>query len=237
MQESPGKQPATIWRITPGLWASGWADSHDASRLILRDLIQEIEVKGDHVAMVPNRDVLLITGSEDHQGLAAMITIAEKSLDQPRGVCGAAFRLGWNDWSPYLPDPDNPLRARFETLHIKSICEDYGQQKALLDALHEKTGVDVFVAPCDVAQQKETKRTHTCCMWLKGIESMLPKVDQVFFFVPTSDESGEMVASADWEVVEKIVGNLLEPVDLYPERYRVKGFPTEEELKALGRVG
>ena len=224
-------------RLTPALWASPWSDSHDASRLILHDLIREIEVKGDHIAMVPNREVLLVTGSEDDQWLAAMITVAEKALDQPRGVSGVAIRLAWNDWSPYLPDRDHPLRARFEALRVKSISEDYSEQKSLLEALHQKTGADVYVAPCNVAQHKETQRTHTFCMWLKGIESLLPKVEQVYFFVPTGEESGDVAASADWEVVEKVVGHLLEPMDLYPERYRVKAFPTEEELEVLGQGG
>jgi hypothetical protein len=224
-------------RLTPGLWASTWSDSHGASRLILHDLIRDLDVKGDHIAMIPNRDALLVTGSEDIQGLAAMITIAEKEVNRPRSVSGVAFRLDWNGWSPYLPDRDHPLRARFEALRVKSISEDYSEQKALLDALHKKTGVDVYVAPCNVAQHKETQRSHTYCMWLKGIDSLLPKADQVYFFVPTGEESGELAASADWEMVEKVVGHLLEPADLYPERFRVKAFPTEEELKALGQVG
>ena len=40
----------------PGVWASPWRDNYDASRLVLLDLIRRHKVKGDYVAMVPNRD-------------------------------------------------------------------------------------------------------------------------------------------------------------------------------------
>ena len=42
--------------LMPGLWRSPWADSHDASRLFLHELVWQQQVKGPHVAMVPNRD-------------------------------------------------------------------------------------------------------------------------------------------------------------------------------------
>jgi hypothetical protein len=39
------------------------------------------------------------------------------------------------------------------------------------------------------------------------------------------------VGIARWDEVAKAAGDLLVPVEgLYPERYRVKGFPTEEQL-------
>ena len=73
-----------VARIGDHLYASASGDNYDASRLILTDLIQQMDVYGDHVAMVPNRDTLLVTGSNDETGLQIMADLAEKALEDPR---------------------------------------------------------------------------------------------------------------------------------------------------------
>jgi hypothetical protein len=42
------------------------------------------------------------------------------------------------------------------------------------------------------------------------------------------------VASADWDKVQKVAGDLMEETDLYPARYRVREFPTDEQLAEIG---
>jgi len=49
--------------IGEGFYSFLSGDSYDATRLLLVGRIRELEVRGRHVAMVPNRDALLITGS------------------------------------------------------------------------------------------------------------------------------------------------------------------------------
>jgi hypothetical protein len=56
-------------------------------------LIRELEVKGDPVAMVPNRDTLLVTGWADEPGLARMAALAEDAAGHPRPVSGVSVRL------------------------------------------------------------------------------------------------------------------------------------------------
>jgi hypothetical protein len=41
------------------------------------------------------------------------------------------------------------------------------------------------------------------------------------------------VATAAWEQVEDVAGGLLARADMYPERYRVRSFPTDQQLTAL----
>jgi hypothetical protein len=52
-----------------GVYVSPWHDSYDSSRLFLYDLIWHLEVDGEHVAAVPTRHTLIVTGSEDYGGL------------------------------------------------------------------------------------------------------------------------------------------------------------------------
>ena len=39
---------------------------------------------------------------------------------------------------------------------------------------------------------------------------------------------------APWEKVVEIAGDLIAPMGIYPERYRVEGFPTADQLAAMG---
>ena len=54
-----------------GVYLSAAGDSYDGSRLLLTDLIRQFHVKGDPIAMIPNRDNLIVAGSDDVEGLNA----------------------------------------------------------------------------------------------------------------------------------------------------------------------
>ena len=58
-------------------------DSYDASRLALTDLIGSLEAAGRPVAMAPNRESLLVTGSEDEAGLTLLAELGEECLAEP----------------------------------------------------------------------------------------------------------------------------------------------------------
>lgn len=81
-------------RLAPGVWRSAWRDNYDPSRLLLLDLITAHDVDGDPVVMVPNRDTLLLTGSEDEAGLAILAAAAEEALQQPHP--SIPCRSAWN---------------------------------------------------------------------------------------------------------------------------------------------
>jgi hypothetical protein len=57
----------------------------------------------------------------------------------------------------------------------------------------------------------------------------LPQTDKVAFF-----EKGKSLLTFDWDRVVEVVGCLMKPMEIYPERYRVAEYPNEEQLKAMG---
>ena len=67
--------------LTTGLHVSEWYDGCDSARLILSDVIRKLPVKGDHVVMAPLRDLLIVTGSEDVDGLGRMLKMAQEVKD------------------------------------------------------------------------------------------------------------------------------------------------------------
>jgi hypothetical protein len=217
----------------PGVWLSPWRDNYDASRLVLPELLMRFEVEGDLVAAAPNRDVLVLTGSEDAAGLAFLCSLVEEQMEKPRPLSALAVRLDGTTWLPFLPDPDSPLYERFKLLQVRSAMQDHDEQAECLNALHERTGEDVFVAGYK-AVRKEGGRVISWCVWSEGVDTLLPRTDEVFFFRPAGEGEGKVVARGRWARVREVAGELMEPCGLYPERLRVRSFPTDEQLAAIG---
>ncbi|MGC8639691.1 MAG: hypothetical protein ACP5XB_07400 [Isosphaeraceae bacterium] len=223
--------------IASGVWQSPWRDNYDASRLLLFDMISACDVEGDPVVMIPNRDTLLLTGSEDAAGLAFMTEAAALALRRPRPIHAMPLRLEYGSWTPYLPSEDHPAFRRMKELVLETLGQDYVEQKNLLETLHARTGEDLFVASYSSIQNKESGRLASFCMWARGVDSLLPRTDLVHLFDPERPEGQRLAAFATWEHLSEVVGELLEPVDLYPERYRVRSFPSEEQIEAIKAGG
>lgn len=219
------------------MFASG--DSHDAARLVLTELIESLDVDGDPVAMIPNREMLLVTGTDSETGLDHMVKIAAEGVDHERGISGVALRLEFGQWQLWLPPEDHTSHNDFALLRAQSIGADYAQQKVLLDRRHKRDGEDLFVAAFNATRNEATGKVHTFCAWQNGIELLLPEADYVLFGDPNSvvameESSASVLAAGDWQSVMQHAGHLLEPVDCYPPRHRVLGFPEPEVLQAIG---
>jgi uncharacterized protein YtpQ (UPF0354 family) len=211
------------------VYASVTGDNYDASRILLTDLIRRLPVEGEHIAVVPNRDSLLVTGADDEKGLAILAELTEKALDDPRPMCGIPMRLVGDEWVSWMPGPEHPHYRKFRRLEVKSLYGEYADQKPLLDALHEKEGVDIVVASYS-AIENVGGEVLSYCVWSKGVDAYLPKTQRVMFF----QEGQEQVVGGEWEEVQRVVGRLMTPVEnLYPPRWRVTQFPLPHELEEL----
>jgi hypothetical protein len=225
------------WRQPlPGVLASPWRDHYDASRLlILADLIDRDEVEGELVAMIPNRDTLLVTGSCDDEGLANLALLAEATLKEPRPLHGHPLVLRGDHWSPFLPEPDHPTADVFQRLRLKSLVRDYAEQARLLNDLYRQTGDDAFLASFNANVDSQSGQVVSYCVWSEGITTLLPETDRVYFFRPGAARNGEIAASADWDRVTAVLGHLMTPLGTYPERFHVEDFPTDAQLVEVGR--
>jgi hypothetical protein len=228
------KEDPVFFSPHDGVYLSATGDNYDASRLVLTDMVQHFEIRGDAIAMVLNRDTVVITGSESTTGLTIMAARARQALGEPRPISSIAMRLVDEEWMPWLPAADHPLCEEFTLLRLQSLGQQYAEQKELLDARLQKTGEECFVATFSAAKRSQNTPITSYCVWSEGVVSLLPKTDVVYFFRPTADDAqGGIVAACAWETVERELGKLLEPEDLYPPRYRVKAFPTAAQLRGL----
>ena len=219
--------------IIPGVWQSTWRDNHDIARVLLTDFIRQHEVQGDPVVLLPNRDTLLLTGSDDETGLGAIAALAEEALQSPRPMNGMALRLTGDEWVPFMPSPDHAEFARFRLLLIRSLGQDYEEQKELLNEANEKTDDDIFVAGFKARQNNETGEIVSYCVWSKDVDTLLPKTDEVFFYVSQGEDKGDIAARASWASVIEVVGDLMHADGNYPQRFRVVSFPNEKQLREL----
>ncbi|MFL5351727.1 hypothetical protein [Archangium sp.] len=224
------RSPEPLEQLAPGTCQSPWEDSYAASRLLLDEVVRRCQVHGTPVVLAPHRDLLLITGSDDEDGLHRVASKALKAVMAPRALDGRALRLTPQGWVPFMPERLSNAWGDFRQLELFTRARDYAEQTQQLQKLHEERGEDVFVAAY-TPYQDERGRTLSYAVWLKGVESVLPRAEVIFFMDPARGRESPPVGIARWEDVAKAAGGLLEPVEgLYPERYRVKGFPTPEQL-------
>jgi hypothetical protein len=186
--------------------------------------------------MVPNRDTLVVTGSDDAAGLEVMCKVAEESFEKPRPISTVALRLVGDDWESWLPAPASPVYSKFHELRMRTIGMEYNDQKELLDQIHASTSADLFVASFSAVQQKDTGRITSYSVWSQGVPTLLPETDDIVLLrADGAAEKVELAAAGDWQRVREIAGDLMEPLGMYPERYRVLEFPTSEQLAAIGK--
>ncbi len=222
-----------LQEAAPGVWRSPWRDNYDAARLMLLDMIRSYPVEGDPVVMTPNRDTLLLTGSDDEVGLVTMAALAEEAMGHARSVSGVAACLDGESWLPFLPPAKHPAFQKLKLLATRSLCQDYNAQKDALDALHEKIDDDVFVGSFTLMQHKDTGAVSSYAVWSDTVETLLPRTELVAFFRGSSDEDAEVLGMFPWERVESVVGALMTRVEMYPPRWRVDAFPSAEQFAKM----
>lgn len=205
-------------------------DTYDASRLTLIDRIGTLEVAGRPVAMVPTREQLYVTGSDDELGLKLMVELAEKDLGGPYTLSGIPLILEDGEWTEWLPPPDHPSRAPYRKMSVQWLGTLYSEQKRLLDAHHQREGIDLFVASFSGLVAKDGQVT-TYCVWGQEVDSLLPVTDKVVIMKHGREGPA---ALADWDRVAEVAGDLMEPTDHYPTRYRVRDIPEDAMLVAIG---
>lgn len=220
-------------RIGTYSYISTLRDTWDASRLFLHDLVWQCQVKGQHVAMVPERNVLLVSGSDDAEGLALIANLALEALKGGRPMSGYPVILDgttWRTWNP--PASHSAYPAMHRAMRMTDLI-NYGNQKSLLEKLCEKQGKDVFVATCSVVEQKDSGDYFSWATWTQSITSWLPVTDRIAFGAMGDNHQVKTMDIFDWQSVQMVCGHLLKLLEVYPLRYEVTAFPSPQDFIRL----
>ena len=225
-------------KLGTGLWISPWNDSHESARLVLSEYIREHAVYGEHVVMVPNRDTLLVSGSEDVDGLTQMISVAE-NRQEPYFISGLLYRLQDDRWVPFMPDASHPSNRRFRSLAYKTFGGGYNAQKKVLDEKFKKRGR--CSSPATSWWKAPAGNLRVVAHRVEGVKTALPVTDYVIFVsahgFPTLSAVGPGSVGdllKPWTRVREFLGHLMTTMNLYPERFMVQKFPSPEQLAAFG---
>jgi hypothetical protein len=216
-----------------GVYWSQWGDSYDSSRILLPELIYRLAVDGDPIAFVPNRNELWVTGANNSAGLAAILKDGTKThFERGHPLSPDLYRLVDSRWEPYVP-VDRTLRDLWMAMKRRRDAIDYAQQQELLNTIHSKEGLDLFVASYNILERKGGSASSVC-VWSNGIDSSLPQAESIAFMV--DPEGGDHFVVA-WEVAAAVVGDLMEKeAEFFPLRYRVREFPNAEQVAKLRRL-
>jgi hypothetical protein len=110
-----------------GFYQSTWGDELDGSRILLPGVLRQLPLSGAPVVFLPRRDVLLVAGSEDPDGLGAACEGALQLRDSgPEGwpcapMCLNGFRWEPLQWAESHPAGPALVRARGRRLAAEPI--------------------------------------------------------------------------------------------------------------------
>jgi len=156
--------------------------------------------------------------------------LAAKGLEEGYTLSGIPLVLDEDGWSDWTPPEGHSLRDRFHAIGMRWLGGEYAEQKALLEAVHQRRGEDVFVSSFS-AVEKGVGGPVSYCVWGEGVDTLLPVADKVVFMTGAHDGP---VAVGDWDRVREVAGEWMEPTEHYPPRYKVRGFPDEAAIEAIG---
>ena len=112
----PGRRGGLPASSGPGRFRSTWQDNLDGSRMLLPGVLQRLPLPGDPVVVLPNRDTLLVVGSEDPAGLRWALEGALEFLDEdpalPERLPPAPAQLPVGALPPREEHPVHPLLGR-----------------------------------------------------------------------------------------------------------------------------
>lgn len=220
--------------VAPGVFVSPWSDSHDAARLLLTRRFEALPLKGAPVAAVPNPDELVVTGSDDEAGLDELVTRMKMGLMAPRPLSSMPLVLRASGWAPFEAVPDSAAGKALAVLGAQCRLEVYESQQAMLT---EACGVeerDVFVASY-VAELNVDGRVRSSATWASGVPTLLPRCDVVSLVQLRGDDPDDAdIIRVRWEDLQGIAGHRMRrEADVWPERWLVEAFPSDDELAKL----
>jgi len=198
--------------------------------MLLPEFVYRLSINGDPVAFAPTRNQLWITGSDDPAGLEHILKEGKEShLNRGHALSPNLYCLQDGRWLPFVPE-NAALLKLWRSIKLQREAIDYDEQKKYLEAIYEKKNIDVFVASYSLFEN-QNGALFSVCTWAKGVDSMLPRAQDIMFIV---DDAHKDILRVSWEQAVAVVGNLMElEKDLIPERYRVHTFPDESEVTQL----
>jgi uncharacterized protein YtpQ (UPF0354 family) len=218
-------------KFTPvgrGVFVSAWSDVFDASRLLLTDMLHRLPIKGEPVIAIPSRNHLLVTGNGNEPGIHDLIDIAADILaNDTRPLAAQLFHFHDGTWK--LFDGGQHAREKLAKPEYMRRAGAYADQKKLLDQIHVKEKIDIFVASYRVYENPALGGLFGVAQLTRGVVTLIPKADYIWFYCNQSNE----IISVPWQAAERALTALSGESSYYPELFLVNEFPHDDQLTTL----
>ncbi|MCA9801334.1 MAG: SEL1-like repeat protein [Cyanobacteria bacterium HKST-UBA02] len=230
-EKSPGEF-ATFRAESSEIYESTWKDGFDAARVLFPEMLRHLPVRGEHAIFMPNNEILIVTGRDDSLGLKRCLEILEQAQKEGSPLPPLPVLLHEGLYREFRLPSDHSLFERFERLRQSYFERIYEEQSQVLKDTDSPLARDTFIAR--YTRLMEGGKTMSLSSITEGYRTLLPRTDLVSF---TTRDSLDPVASAEWESVAALEDDgqgILEDIQIYPPRYLVQDFPTNDQLDRLG---
>ncbi len=218
--------------IAPGVFVSDFGDYHDIGRLMMPELFVRLDIRGEPVVAVPNRTVVLVTGSRDDAGLAMIAAMARKELDEPRPVSATLFKLDNFVWKPMLPPRSSPAFFTVKDAAAVSLTRRYAEQAQAMTEECERLGRDRFIATHTLIETNQFPVLFSWTTWVAGVnDASMPVTDLVAVGANPAEP-----AFALWADMMAASGHRLSATQDSPPRYDLTTWPTAEEIAQMNAM-
>ncbi|MFO8082309.1 MAG: hypothetical protein R6V07_18665 [Armatimonadota bacterium] len=217
---------------TGHIYVGAWDDSYAASRIVTPQMIRKLQVQGKPVVALPNAEFLIVAGTDDDEALLHMGKMISEAEREPKFESGLVLSLEDEGWRPFLPSEDSDAYELLYRHRVASMWRDYDEQQRLLEEVYAKRGLDIHVATFAAHEDRLTHRLSTVTIWTEGLVALLPRAQNVAFMGGDPDDP-TMLGAASWQRVVDVAGDRIRETDLWPERWRVESFPTQQQLDAM----
>ncbi|MBL8622475.1 MAG: hypothetical protein JNK64_14275 [Myxococcales bacterium] len=224
--------PAPFVELRPGVWTAAANDGYATSRLLLVDPIRRLPLRGAPVALIPNRDTLLIAGDRDVAALRAIADLATDAAAAPRAIHTVPLCLRGAAWIDCAPAPSPAVARQLRGLATIGRVDVYEAQRPRLQA---QLGGDVYVGEASVARHQATGAPLSYATWAFGEPTLIPHVDHVgLVAAATATQPGASLGFVPWERLQRVLASRLARDDRSPPRWATGTYvPTAAELAAL----
>jgi hypothetical protein len=229
---------STIERLSGSGRAYRVSGSPAAVAAILQSpsLLSEVVVNGTPLVMPANPECLYVTGDRDTAGQRAVLRAATELAGRPGCFVGHGLRLEEEAWMPWMSARSHYLYAGYQALALGAAWRRYeAQNAALIEGRYDSHPPgECFVSSLMPIRDPATSAPQSATVWSKGVRCLLPRADVIGFVEPQlSDNKALIYGLVPWETAAAVMGDMLEPQGLYPERYLVKSFPSGEQMAEM----
>jgi hypothetical protein len=219
-------QPTPVWEdLGEGVFSLSSEASYAESFVLVPKVVDRLPFAA-HAALSPcNRGVLLAADARDERALGQMLDLAlAAQQQQPWPMSSTVLVRDGSGWARLVRD--GVVGRKLREMDRMAQAALYRDQKAELERVHERDGVDVFVATVSLMRRSDDGPLESWCTWTRTVDTLLPQTDVVALLRDVDAKQPRPVL-VPWDVVAEVCAPWMEATPHVPVRWRVRGFPDD----------